>query len=149
MTDRAGLRVDPADMRGMINALDKIAREAQSTLDDGARVAAKHIASKASRRAAGLSGASRLVAGAIGAQGETVSIRPGGRASRYASVGDLMFAAEYGARAPQTRKHWPGHPWRGSGSGAGYFLWPAIRESDDQIMDDWTSAFDTMLKRTW
>ena len=149
MSDRPRLTIDPADLRGMTNALEKIAAQAERELDDGAGDAARTIASKASARASAIGGATALVAGAVRASGPEVSIAGGARASRYATVGDLMFAAEYGARTPQTRSRWPGHPWRGSGSGAGYFLWPTIAQSDDRIMDDWTSGFDAMLRRVW
>jgi len=133
----------------MVNALEKIADRAQAALDDGATDAARTIASGAASRAAAIGGATALVAGAIRSSGPDVSIAGGGRASRYATVGDLMFAAEYGARTPQTRKRWPGHPWRGSGDGAGYFLWPTVAKSDDRIMDDWTAEFDQLIRQVW
>lgn len=56
------------------------------------------------------------------------------------------FGAEFGAQRNQARQGRPGgvvatvsgwnqfKPWRGSGSEAGYFLWPGIREKTDEIV---------------
>lgn len=49
------------------------------------------------------------------------------------SIGSTRYAfalgAEFGA------KNYPQFlPWRGSGTNSGYFMWPAIRESRDEVM---------------
>jgi hypothetical protein len=36
-------------------------------------------------------------------------------------------------------------PWRGSDRGAGYFLWPAIREQEDEIINRYTKLFDELF----
>lgn len=37
--------------------------------------------------------------------------------------------------------------WRGSGSGSGYFLWPAIREEGKAIAETFAAELDPLLKR--
>jgi hypothetical protein len=36
-------------------------------------------------------------------------------------------------------------PWRGSDSGAGYFLWPAIREQEGEIINRYSKLFDELF----
>lgn len=36
-------------------------------------------------------------------------------------------------------------PWRGNGDDAGYFLWPAIRQSRDQLLTSYADAIDRLI----
>lgn len=58
-------------------------------------------------------------------------------------------ARDFGATAVQVRGRITGwnqfKPWRGSGSNAGYFLWPAIRSSADEIQKLMLDA----VEETW
>jgi hypothetical protein len=40
-------------------------------------------------------------------------------------------------------------PWRGSGSAAGYWLYPAIRAHNDEIVDEYGDAIDRITKRAF
>jgi hypothetical protein len=48
---------------------------------------------------------------------------------RFGSGFGGAFGAEFGSG-----KYHQFKPWRGSGAGAGYFLWPTIRDSADEIL---------------
>ncbi len=67
------------------------------------------------------------------------------------------FGAEFGADRNQRRMGRPGgkvapvqgwnqfQPWRGSDTGAGYFLWPAIREQTPKIINRYAEMFDELF----
>ena len=59
---------------------------------------------------------------------------------------NLPFAwgVEFGAKQfPQFK------PWRGNGEGAGYFLFPALRENSQEIIDIYTRKLDEALRLTF
>ena len=67
------------------------------------------------------------------------------------------LGAEFGADRNQRRLGRPGgkvtpvtgwnqfKPWRGSDRGAGYFLWPAIREQEPEIINRYSKLFDELF----
>lgn len=66
------------------------------------------------------------------------------------------FGAEFGGMRGQHRVvnhfgHYTGwnqfQPWRGSDSGAGYFLWPAIREVTAEHLDDLGEAVEKIFTK--
>jgi len=61
--------------------------------------------------------------------------------------GGYPFAAgaEFGGRRRPTTMQF--QPWRGSGEGAGYFLYPTIRRDAERIEDEYGSALDDLIKR--
>lgn len=77
----------------------------------------------------------------------------GGGAVRLGGGFEGAFGAEFGADRNQTRQGRPhGTPgrvrgwnqfkaWRGSGTGAGYFLYPSIRENDEEIVNQYDEMF--------
>jgi len=69
-----------------------------------------------------------------------------GRARRGArqTVGDVMWGAEFGGgRRPTTRQF---RPWRGSGSDAGYMLYPAVRRNAERTGELYSAALDAALQ---
>lgn len=80
-----------------------------------------------------------------------------GGAVRIGGGFDAALGYEFGADRNQRRLARPGgkvttvpgwnqfRPWRGSGAGAGYFLYPAIRENEDEIIDRFATVFDELL----
>lgn len=57
----------------------------------------------------------------------------------------MALGAEFGGqRRPTTQQF---QPWRGSGSGAGYFVYPAIRDNAAYIEDQYVSALDDALRQ--
>jgi hypothetical protein len=67
------------------------------------------------------------------------------------------LGAEFGADRNQRRRGRPGgksapvtgwnqfQPWRGSDTAAGYFLWPAIREQTDEIINRYARLFEELF----
>jgi hypothetical protein len=87
------------------------------------------------------------------------------KALRTASGGSVSLGkgfagalgAEFGADRNQRRQGRPHgksapvtgwqqfEPWRGSSTGAGYFLWPAIRQETDEIVNRYKKLFDELF----
>lgn len=66
--------------------------------------------------------------------------RRGGRQT----VGDVMWGAEFGGgRRSSTRQF---RPWRGSGSDAGYMLYPAVRRNAERTGELYSAALDAALQ---
>jgi hypothetical protein len=55
------------------------------------------------------------------------------------TVGDVMWASEYGSN--QSKQF---SPWGGTGDSAGYFLWPSIRM--DEMVERWGDAVEDAMK---
>lgn len=55
-----------------------------------------------------------------------------------------IFGAEFGGGARKTTRQFP--PWRGSGGGAGYFVYPTIRGSAGDISDHVEGAVNDLLR---
>jgi len=80
-----------------------------------------------------------------------------GGAVRLGGGFPAALGAEFGANRNQTRAGNPGgrpaqvrgwnqfQPWRGSDAGAGYFMWPAIREQTGEIVNRWAD----MIEKLW
>lgn len=87
---------------------------------------------------------------------EPVSLAAGG-AVRLGKGFAGALGAEFGADRNQRRmgrphgkvapvKGWNQfEPWRGNDTGAGYFLWPAIRQQSDEILNRYTALFDELF----
>ncbi len=117
------------------------------------RKVAKTVATRARSKAGSLGGVHAKVTKAIGwSSSPTV-----GRVDLKSSVHPAVFGAEfgggkYGAGNPKsTGGQRPGYtsqfpPWRGSGSGAGYMVYPTIRDSMDHIKAEYLSEIDKLLK---
>ena len=55
---------------------------------------------------------------------------------------EMAAGAEFGSdRYPQFK------PWRGTGEGGGYFLWPTIRRDEDRIVTEYEHGIDDLLRR--
>lgn len=55
-----------------------------------------------------------------------------------------IFGAEFGGGRRPTTRQFP--PWRGSGGGAGYFVYPTIRGASGEITDDLERAVEDLLR---
>ena len=89
------------------------------------------------------------------------SLRPsrsGARAQVTGGAGIEFFGgAEFGAAQDQIRNTARGavtgwnqfQPWRGSGSGAGYFLYPAIRDETEHIVDMYGDALEKIASQAF
>lgn len=130
-------------MAGLRQALRSVGKEAKKTLRDASSVIASDVAVEAASRATSLGGAAKLVAPTIRAKrGDVPSVQMGGarklRPGARQTVGDILWGAEFGGGSkPRTRQF---ERWRGSGPGSGYFLFPTVRDDEDQIMERYGDA---------
>jgi hypothetical protein len=119
-------------------ALKAIGPEAQRELRDSSKDVARFVATDAAGMARALGSTAARVAGTIrpvgGVSGAGVSF--GGAANPEAG------GAEFGSNRFKQFK-----PWRGSGSGAGYFLYPTIRRDMDRVVEEFTEAVDRIIKK--
>lgn len=130
------------EISGLRKALRAVPREAQGELRKASLVIADRVAGKASGRARGVGGVAKYVAPTIKARRDRVpkivmgsTKRLPGRRGKGQTVGDVMWGAEFGARV-----HRQFQPWRGSGQGAGYFLWPTVRDESDETIERYGEA---------
>lgn len=90
------------------------------------------------------------------------SLKPGRQAAKAVVSGGgagtpFFGGAEFGANRNQLRRSgtrtvrgWNQfQPWRGSGSGAGYFLYPAIRATREQVIDMYGDAVEKLAKQAF
>lgn len=125
-------------LRELNQALKGISREAAKEL----RTANKTVATFVSEDA-------RAAAYSIG--GVAAHVAPSIRASAGAQFAGVAFGgpgwemaggAEFGSLRFKQFK-----PWRGNGSDAGYFLYPAIRQDAARITTEYVHALDHLLRR--
>jgi hypothetical protein len=135
------------NVAGLRRALNSLPKEAQAEIRGASLAIAQDIAPKAAARARQVGGVAKYVAPTIKARRDRVpKIVMGGtkrlpardgrpRRGPNQTVGNVVWGAEFGSgRYPQF------HPWRGSSTGAGYFLWPTIREESDDITERYADA---------
>lgn len=125
---------------GLNKILASLSKEASDELRAAARVIADGIADEARGRAERLGGTARHVAPSIKSRRDRVpKISLGGKGDMAAA-----FGAEYGGqRRPTTQQF---EPWRGNRHGAGYFLWPTIRDRNDWINETYSKALLAALR---
>ncbi len=58
------------------------------------------------------------------------------------TINDVWGGAEFGSK-----RHAQFRPWRGNRSGAGYFLYPTVRERGDEAFERWTEALQKSLDK--
>lgn len=149
-------------VEGFNKALRAIPKEAAPALRDAAQAIAGDIASKAATRARMVGGVAKYVAPTIRPardripkvlMGGSTSLPTSGtgwsrsRSGPSQTVGDVWAGAEFGggkrARTPaggstlQFRPYLPSPTGRG---GSGYFLFPTVRDRQDEIMDRYGDA---------
>ena len=101
------------------------------------RAAGELVVKAAQRRAPGVSRMAASAATTLRASNSAgkASVRIGSNAKPYA------LGAEFGSVRYRQFK-----PWRGSGAGAGYFLWPAIRDKTPEIVELYGDAIEDALR---
>lgn len=79
-----------------------------------------------------------------------------GGAVRFGAGFPAAFGAEFGAFRNQNRtgpsgRNYTGlnqfQPWRGSSGGAGYFLWPTIRDEAERIVETYATELGPLWRR--
>lgn len=119
-------------------ALKALGPDAQKELKDASRSVAGFVASDARRGAYALGGVAAHVAPSIGAVGGVSGAGVAFGGSRYPMAG----GAEFGSIRYKQFK-----PWRGSDSGAGYFVYPSIRQNSERIVDEFVDAVQHVINR--
>lgn len=119
-------------------ALKAIGPDAQKELREASRRVARFVADDARAAALSIGGVAAHVA---------PSIKPvGGVSGAGVALGGAAYPMAGGAEFGSLRfKQFK--PWRGNGSDAGYFVYPAIRADADRIETEFTDAVDDIIKR--
>lgn len=119
-------------------ALKAIGPDAQKELREASRRVARFVADDARAAALSIGGVAGHVA---------PSIKPvGGVSGAGVALGGAAYPMAGGAEFGSLRfKQFK--PWRGNGSDAGYFVYPAIRADADRIETEFTDAVDDIIKR--
>jgi hypothetical protein len=119
--------------------LKAIGKDAQAELKKANVDVAHREAERAQRAAYSVGGVAAHVApGITGGGGNAwAGIRLG---SDPAAPG-----AEFGGQHRPTTMQFK--PWRGSGPGSGYFLFPQIRRDNEEITRTWTESIEDLMKR--
>lgn len=119
--------------------LRAISKEAQGELKKANVDVAKQEASRAQGAAYSLGGVAAHVAGGIS----------GGGGNAWAGIrlgtDPAAPGAEFGGQHRPTTMQFK--PWRGSGAGAGYFLFPTIRRDNEEITRTWAQSIEDLMKR--
>jgi hypothetical protein len=137
--------------KGLMKTLASLDVEASKQLKAEAFDITSDIAAKAAGKARSQGGLPALVARNItGRRDRVPTVKMGGsrrlRNGPNQTVGDAMWGAEFGGqRRPTTQQF---RPWRGSGSGAGYFLYPAVREMSDDMQKRYGEALLRAIDRS-
>lgn len=147
--------LDQAEFQAFRAALRKMAAVAPQEVTQGASKASQRLAEAARARLSSSSSWGSLVAPSVrSSKAREPLIRAGGAGAARAkrspadqnSYGALLFGAEYGVKSDP---RWPGHGWKGSGAGAGYGIWPAVRAESDAVYRLWVNDLVESLTRIW
>lgn len=131
-----GLRELQREMRAVERALPRELRAASKEAAD--------VVAEGTRRAfAGLGGSAPKVVPTVKAlaQQRGASVKIGGSSS---VGGKVALGNEFGS---VRYKQFPS--WRGSGQGAGYALFPTIRQRRDEVLETYGRALDRVTKRAF
>lgn len=135
-TGEGALRVE--GLNEMILRLKALETGAEVGIRLANKAAATTVATGASGAASALGGVAAHVAGGIKA---TAGVKSG---AVSLGLDPAAAGAEFGGRGRATTQQF--QPWRGSGSGAGYFLFPTIRRDSEQINTTYRAALDRVIK---
>ena len=145
------------NVAGLNKSLRRLPKQASAQLRDASQKIAAKVAEDAADRARGQGGLAAIVAPTIRSGRDRVPvIRMGNstplptqgngwqrtRTGNRQTIGDVIWGAEFGGgrRTPQFK------PWRGNDTGAGYFLWPTVRDDRRYIADEYSDALNDALQ---
>jgi len=130
-----GLRIE--NLTTVQRALRKISPDAHRGLKEASGRIAQQVISKATARASARAQGAKAAQSLRPRAGDAPTIALGG--ARY----PFALGAEFGGGRTQRTRQFP--PWRGSGRGSGYFLWPTVRDLSGYINDQYMDALDDAL----
>jgi hypothetical protein len=140
-------RMQYTSVAGLNTALRKLPKEASARLRDASEEIAADVARVASSRAMGLGGPASIVAPTIRGTRDRVPVVKMGSAKRIRkgsasqTIGNLIWGAEFGGGARPTTQQFSPHL-----GTTGYFLWPTVREMNDEIRKEYSEALDKALE---
>lgn len=142
---------------GLNRRLARLPKTAKVRLRQGSAAIAERVATDAAELARRVGGVLALVAPSFKATKDGVpTVKMGGttklpaqgpgwthsRAGDRQTLGDAMWGAEFGggkrARTPAGGSTLQFMQWRGSSDGAGYAMWPAVRQDREYIQDTYS-----------
>lgn len=130
--------VEVEGLRDLSRALKELGPDAQKELRSASKEVAGFVARDASSAAHSLGGVAAHVAPSIRAVGGVGGAGVSFGGSAYPMAGGAEFGS---VRFKQFQ------PWRGSGSDAGYFVYPSIRQDSDRIVTEFTHAVNKVIER--
>lgn len=136
-----GVRMDDAGLTKLRKALKEVGPEHAKEMVKTGREVAKDVSNKARGKARGLGGVAAKSATSVrpSAGATSAGVGFGGPSAPWAP------GAEFGGgRRPTTQQF---EPWRGSGPGAGYFVYPTIRDNEEQIVESYYDGLADVMKK--
>lgn len=137
----SGYGVQATGLTELRKALKEVGPEAAKEMVQVGREVARGVAADAKGKAQSLGGVAAKSAPSLRATAGSTSagVSLGGPSAPWAP------GAEFGGgRRPTTRQF---KPWRGNGPGAGYFLYPTIRDNDESIERAYLEGIEDVLKK--
>ena len=130
--------VEVHGLRELNRALREVEGGTPKALRETNKKVATKVATKARGRASALGSTAAHVAPSLRASAGATSAGVAGGGATFPMFG----GAEFGSLR---YKQFP--PWRGSGSDAGYFLYPTIRDEAPHIEDEYREALDHLIRK--
>lgn len=156
----AGGHVDVRGLPALQRELRAIDKDLPKQLADANQRVARFIVDRATRKAKGIGALQARAARSLAAarQQRVAAIRFGG--ARHPEAMGAEFGAYRNILRASGRRDGKGRqvmvrgwnqfrPWRGNSTGAGYFLWPTIRDSNDEVIDIYGREIDQLLARVF
>lgn len=137
----SGYGVQATGLTELRRALKEVGPEAAKEMVKVGRGVAKDVASEAKGKAASLGGVAAKAAPSLKATAGSTSagVSLGGPSAPWAP------GAEFGGGSRPTTQQFK--PWRGNGPGAGYFLYPTIRDNDEKIESAYLEGIEDVMRK--
>ena len=135
-------KVEVVGLRELLRDVRKVERDLPKSMRAALLPVSQEVLARARSRAGALGGVHRHAARRGlrgGATQNTAWIK------LVASTEPTILGAEFGGGAKKTTRQFP--PWRGSGSDAGYFVYPEIRGSADDVMGHVEDAVNDLIRQ--
>lgn len=140
-------------LRELSKALKNLSPEQAKELRQANKDAAQIAADAARSRALARGGSAAKGASSIRASAGVRSASVGFGGARAPWMGGSEFGANREGQRRRSTGTYVGYRqfdvWRGSGRSAGYFVYPAIRASEDRIVEQYTQTLDQLIERNF
>jgi len=138
-------RARVAGLRELQKALKETSDEAPKAIQNAHKQVAAIVVRKARQNVSGTTLADRIL---VSGTTRGAAIRFKGHKPKGQSKSTDAFVQEFGGRAPLfgDRDHW--HDVKPKNK-RGYFIYPAIRETQDKVNDRYLKALDAAIARHW